>query len=80
MTLGGKVSNHMAKSVRPKERKTPVKTAFGKNVREKRLELGWSQEKLAEEANLHFTYISSGERGERNIALENIICPRQYLI
>lgn len=62
----------MAKSVRPKERKTPLKIAFGKNLRKRRLALGFSQEQLAEESGLHFTYISSVERGERNIALENI--------
>ncbi len=63
----------MAKSTtRPKDRKTPLKIAFGKNVRKRRLELKFSQEKLAEEAGLHFTYVSSVERGERNIALENI--------
>jgi len=62
----------MKKPIRPKERKTPLKIAFGKNVRKRRLELELSQEKLAEEAGLHFTYISSVERGERNIALENI--------
>ena len=45
---------------------------FGENVRKRRLELGLSQEKLAEAANLHFTYVSSVERGERNISLENI--------
>jgi len=32
-----------------------------------------SIEKLAESAGLHPTYVSSVERGERNIALENII-------
>lgn len=31
-----------------------------------------SQEKLADLADLHFTYVSSVERGERNILLENI--------
>ena len=31
-----------------------------------------TQEMLAEQAELHFTYISSVERGERNITLGNI--------
>lgn len=56
----------------PKERKTPLQKEFGKIVREKRLDLGISQEELAERADLHFTYVSSTERGERNISLANI--------
>lgn len=54
-------------------KKTLIKIAFGKKVREKRVELGWSQERLAEEADLHPTYIGSIERGERNVPLENIL-------
>jgi transcriptional regulator with XRE-family HTH domain len=37
-----------------------------------RLEKGWSQEELANRAGLHRTYVSSMERGERNVALLNI--------
>lgn len=39
----------------------------------RRYEIGLTQEKLAEKADLHPTYVGSVERGERNIALENII-------
>jgi transcriptional regulator with XRE-family HTH domain len=53
-------------------KRTPVRIAFGKIIREKRLVLGLSQEKLAEKANLHTNYVGSVERGERNIAIENI--------
>ena len=55
-----------------KTKKNPLQEAFGKLVREKRLALKLSQEKLAERCELHFTYISSVERGERNISLGNI--------
>jgi len=45
---------------------------FGKRVRKFRQELGWSQEDLAAECDLHRTYIGSVERGERNVSLLNI--------
>lgn len=46
--------------------------AFGQRVRQRRLEQGLSQEALAHECGMHRTYVSSLERGERNIGLENI--------
>lgn len=49
-----------------------TKKSFGATVREWRSQLGISQEKLAERANLHRTYVSDIERGERNVSLENI--------
>lgn len=45
---------------------------FGMRLRELRQKTGISQERLAELAGLHRTYVSSVERGERNISLENI--------
>ena len=75
LLLNPKNSKNIAsgsKYTNPKDRKTPLQTKFGQLVREKRLPLELSQEELAERANLHFTYIGSVERGERNISLENI--------
>jgi transcriptional regulator with XRE-family HTH domain len=46
---------------------------FGRRLRELRTAKGLSQEALAEAASLHRTYVSSVERGERNIALMNIV-------
>ena len=60
------------RGIRPKERKTALQLEFGKILRERRLAQGLSQEALAEIAGLHFTYVSSTERGERNISLANI--------
>ncbi len=45
---------------------------FGVNVKKRRLEMGLSQDKLAEKSGLHRTYISDIERFKRSIALENI--------
>lgn len=49
-----------------------IQKRFGERVRALRQEQGLSQEKLAEHANLHRTYISSIELGERNVSLRNI--------
>lgn len=46
---------------------------FGDRVRARRLDAGLSQEALAEQAGLHRTYVGSIERGERNVALVNIV-------
>lgn len=46
--------------------------AFGSRVRDLRLALGWSQERLAEASGLHRNYIGGIERGERNCALRTI--------
>jgi transcriptional regulator with XRE-family HTH domain len=49
------------------------RTVFGQHVRNLRLDRGLSQEKLAELADLHRNYVGGVERGERNIALLNIV-------
>ena len=46
--------------------------AFGRTVRRLRQSRGLSQEKLAELAGIHRTYIGDVERGQRNIALLNM--------
>lgn len=47
--------------------------AFGLRVRALRQARGLSQEQLAEQADLHRTYVSSLERGQRNVGLDNIM-------
>src|SRR5581483_5410308 len=49
-----------------------LKQHFGASVRARRLRLGLSQERLAERAGLHRTYVTDVERGARNISLESI--------
>jgi transcriptional regulator with XRE-family HTH domain len=46
--------------------------AFGQAVRRLRQAKGVSQEKLAELAGIHRTYIGDVERGTRNVALINM--------
>ena len=53
-------------------RNNDLKKEFGASVRERRKQLGLSQEALAERADLHRTYVSDIENGLRNISLENI--------
>jgi transcriptional regulator with XRE-family HTH domain len=45
---------------------------FAQNVKKLRLQKGWSQEELAQKADLHRTYIGSIERHERNVSLLNV--------
>ncbi len=49
-----------------------VKVQFGEQIREIRRERGWSQEYLADMAELDRSYVGCIERGERNVSIENI--------
>ena len=49
-----------------------INDVFGKNVRLHRKKREISQEKLAELADLHRTYIGAIERGDRNVSLRNV--------
>jgi transcriptional regulator with XRE-family HTH domain len=49
-----------------------IRARFGRRLRALRRKRGLSQEELAFRAGLHRTYVSSVERGERNVALINV--------
>lgn len=53
--------------------KIPPAVTFGIRVRTRRTLQGYSQEQLAELAGFHATYVSSVERGERNVTLTTIL-------
>jgi transcriptional regulator with XRE-family HTH domain len=52
---------------------TAVKKTFGTALREARTAAGLSQMDLADRAGVHFTFVSSTERGLRNISLVSIL-------
>lgn len=54
------------------EESQAIRQSFGERVRSLREHRGLSQEKLAEHAGVHRTYVSSVERGQRNLSLANI--------
>ena len=49
-----------------------ILTLFGQNLVRIRKELGWSQEQLAIASGIGRSYMSSIERGQRNLGLLNI--------
>ena len=49
-----------------------IRKNFGERVRQLRKEQGYSQEAFADECGLHRTYVGAIERGERNVAIDNI--------
>jgi transcriptional regulator with XRE-family HTH domain len=49
-----------------------LQVIVGTKVREHRIRLGLSQEKLAEQLGFHRTYVGSIERGERNLTLSSV--------
>lgn len=55
------------------KRKHPALIKVGQKIRDLRKEKGFSQESFADEVGLDRTYMGGIERGERNIAMLNII-------
>jgi transcriptional regulator with XRE-family HTH domain len=49
-----------------------IQARFGSAIRDRRIELAWSQDDLAGQCGLKRTYLSDVERGERNVSLVNV--------
>ena len=49
-----------------------IKSAVGNRIKVLRNERGYSQEELADRAGIDRTYLTSVERGKRNISIVNI--------
>jgi transcriptional regulator with XRE-family HTH domain len=52
--------------------KGPLRDTLAKNMRRLRAERGLSQEALAHDSGMNRTYLSSVERAERNVSIDNI--------
>lgn len=46
---------------------------LGGNIRRRRKRAGWTQEKLAEKADLTYKYLGEVERGLVNVSLDSLI-------
>lgn len=63
----------MARIPPPLEERHPALLAFGEAVRRRRKAMGFSQESFADECGIDRSYMGGVERGERNLALVNIV-------
>jgi len=49
-----------------------LRKQLGKRIRELRKAKGWTQQELAERADLDYKYLGAVERGERNLTIDNV--------
>jgi transcriptional regulator with XRE-family HTH domain len=52
---------------------SPAAAEFGARVRQRRKELGKSQEQLAAASDVHWSFLGQVERGQRNLTFHNIL-------
>jgi transcriptional regulator with XRE-family HTH domain len=52
---------------------SPATAELGARVRARRQALGFSQEALAREIDVHWTFLGQVERGQRNLSLHNLL-------
>ena len=62
----------MLRGVGTNKKVTRARQVLAANMRRRRAELAISQERLAELADLHRTYVSSVERGQRNVGIDGL--------
>lgn len=67
-----KISTCSIASMSRSEASTEIVQVFAANLRARRIALGLSQEALADRARLDRTYVSSCERGLRNVTLTSL--------
>ncbi|MFN3006638.1 helix-turn-helix domain-containing protein [Mycolicibacterium wolinskyi] len=58
---------------RAKEAQSDTTRLFGERVRERRQELGLSQEAAADRIDIHWSALGKIERGQRSLRLETIL-------
>lgn len=63
----------MRANMSPRASTRDPRAEFGRRVRTRRKALDLTLEELAERAGMHWTYVGSLERGERNVSLINIV-------
>jgi ribosome-binding protein aMBF1 (putative translation factor) len=72
-TLGRSIWRHgTAQHERVSKRVDAVAKSLGKRIRQLRTHKGWSQEYLAEEAEMHRTYLWGIEQGVRNPSIRHL--------
>jgi transcriptional regulator with XRE-family HTH domain len=52
---------------------SPATAALGQRVRTRREALGLSQEAMAHQIGIHWTFLGQVERGRRNLSLHNLL-------
>lgn len=72
MTHGPLLNKSHKNKINMEEKDMAIKEDVGNRIRELRNDRGISQETLAHEAGLDRTYITSVERGKRNISVINL--------
>lgn len=60
-------------------RLSPLRAILAANLRRLRTERGWSQERLAQEADLHRTNMSKAERALHALSIDNLYWLAQAL-